>query len=201
LIVKLDKYDFSFTASSLRLNEMLLVASATVNGIEVDYTNDLGAGKSSTGKRMLSEFKKRISHLTPLQLDVLLNGDLITQKQLSLVSICKSYSFIKEFIVEVVREKVLIYDYQITDGDYISFYRRKFDLHEEMESLTELTEKKIKQVTFKILEQAGLINDIKNRIIQPQIIDYKLIKALVQDNPNWLKVLLVSDMDIQRAKE
>ncbi len=201
MIVKLDKYDFSFTASSLRLNEMLLVASATVNGIEVDYTNDLGAGKSSTGKRMLSEFKKRISHLTPLQLDVLLNGDLITQKQLSLVSICKSYSFIKEFIVEVVREKVLIYDYQITDGDYISFYRRKFDLHEEMESLTELTEKKIKQVTFKILEQAGLINDIKNRIIQPQIIDYKLIKALVQDNPNWLKVLLVSDMDIQRAKE
>ena len=131
----------------------------------------------------------------------MLNSDLVTQKQLTLVSVCKPYSFIREFIVEVVREKVLVYDYQITDGDYISFYRRKFDLHEEMDSLTELTEKKIKQVTFKILEQAGLINDIKNRIIQPQIIDYKLMKALVQDNPNWLKVLLVSDMDIQRAKE
>ena len=56
-------------------------------------------------------------------------------------------------------------------------------------------------MTFKILEQAGLINDIKNRLIQPQIIDYKFMKALVQDNPNWLKVLLVSDTDIQRAKE
>ena len=200
-MIKTNKYDFSFTASSLRLNEMLLVARANHDGVEVDYTNDLGNGKSSTGKRMLSEFKKRISHLTPAQLNVLLNSDLVTQKQLTLVSVCKSYSFIREFIVEVVREKVLVYDYQITDGDYISFYRRKFDLHEEMDSLTELTEKKIKQVTFKVLEQAGLINDIKNRIIQPQIIDYKLIKALVQDNPNWLKVLLVSDMDIQRAKE
>lgn len=200
-MIKTNKYDFSFTASSLRLNEMLLVARANHDDIEVDYTNDLGSGKSSTGKRMLSEFKKRISHLTPAQLNVLLNSDLVTQKQLTLVSVCKSYSFIREFIVEVVREKVLVYDYQITDGDYISFYRRKFDLHEEMDSLTELTEKKIKQVTFKVLEQAGLINDIKNRIIQPQIIDYKLIKALVQDNPNWLKVLLVSDMDIQRAKE
>ena len=196
-----DKYDFSFTASSLRLNEMLLVARATKDEVDVDYTNDLGSGKSSTGKRMLSEFKKRISHLTPLQLDVLLNSDLVTQKQLTFVSVCKSYSFIKEFVVEVVREKLLVNDYQISDGDYISFYRRKFDLHEEMDSLTELTEKKIKQVTFKILEQAGLINDIKSRIIQPQIIDYKLIKALVQDNPNWLKVLLVSDMDIQRVKE
>lgn len=200
-MTKTNKYDFSFTASSLRLNEMLMVARAHQNGVEVDYTNELGGGKSSTGKRMLSEFKKRISHLTPEQLDVLLNSDLVTQKQLTLVSVCKPYSFIREFIVEVVREKVLVYDYQITDGDYISFYRRKFDLHEEMDSLTELTEKKIKQVTFKILEQAGLINDIKNRIIQPQIIDYKLMKALVQDNPNWLKVLLVSDMDIQRAKE
>lgn len=200
-MTKTNKYDFSFTASSLRLNEMLMVARAHQDGVEVDYTNELGGGKSSTGKRMLSEFKKRISHLTPEQLDVLLNSDLVTQKQLALVSVCKPYSFIREFIVEVVREKVLVYDYQITDGDYISFYRRKFDLHEEMDSLTELTEKKIKQVTFKILEQAGLINDIKNRIIQPQIIDYKLMKALVQDNPNWLKVLLVSDMDIQRAKE
>ena len=200
-MTKTNKYDFSFTASSLRLNEMLLVARAHQDGVEVDYTNELGGGKSSTGKRMLSEFKKRISHLTPEQLDVLLNSDLVTQKQLTLVSVCKPYSFIREFIVEVVREKVLVYDYQITDGDYISFYRRKLDLHEEMDSLTELTEKKIKQVTFKILEQAGLINDIKNRIIQPQIIDYKLMKALVQDNPNWLKVLLVSDMDIQRAKE
>ncbi len=199
-MTKTNKYDFSFTASSLRLNEMLMVARAHQDGVEVDYTNELGGGKSSTGKRMLSEFKKRISHLTPEQLDVLLNSDLVTQKQLTLVSVCKPYSFIREFIVEVVREKVLVYDYQITDGDYISFYRRKLDLHEEMDSLTELTEKKIKQVTFKILEQAGLINDIKNRIIQPQIIDYKLMKALVQDNPNWLKVLLVSDMDIQRAK-
>jgi hypothetical protein len=199
-MIKTNKYDFSFTASSLRLNEMLLVTRAYHDGVDVDYINDLGGGKSSTGKRMLSEFKKRISHLTPAQVDVLLNSDLVTQKQLTLVSLCKAYSFIREFIVEVVREKVLVYDYQITDGDYISFYRRKFDLHEEMDSLTELTEKKIKQVTFKVLEQAGLINDIKNRIIQPQIIDYKLIKALVQDNPNWLKVLLVSDMDIQRAK-
>jgi len=78
-MIKTSKYDFSFTASSLRLNEMLLVARAYHEGVEVDYTNDLGGGKSSTGKRMLSEFKKRISHLTPLQIEVLLNSDLVTQ--------------------------------------------------------------------------------------------------------------------------
>jgi len=199
-MIDTDKYDFSFTALSLRLNEMLLVAEAAKDGKEIDYVNELGGGKSSTGKRMFSEFKKRLAFLTPKQIEILLESSLVTQKQIALVSICKSYGFIRDFVIEVLREKLLLYDYEITEGDYISFYRRKFELHEEMDSLTELTEKKIRQVTFKILEQAGLINDIKSRIIQPQIIEFKLIKAIVQDNPNWLKVLLLSDMDIERAK-
>jgi hypothetical protein len=200
-MVKADKYDFSFTTSSLRLNEMLVVAKAKSEEKEFDFVNDLGGGKYSTGKKMFSEFNKRLSYLTSNQIEILLNGDLITQKQIALVSVCKTYGLIREFIIEVVREKLLIYDYQITEGVYLCFFRRKQDLHEEMDTLTENTEKKIKQVIFNILEQAGIINDIKNRIIQPQIIDYKLMKAIVQDNPNWLKVLLVSDLDIERAKE
>lgn len=198
---QMSKYDFSFTASSLRLNDFLIVARAHAENVEVDYVNELGGGKSSTGKRMLAEFNKRMSHLTSSEIELLINGDLVTQKQIALVSICKAYSYIREFIVEVVREKLLVYDYEITEGDYIRFYRRKFDLHEEMTTLTELTEKKIKQVLFKILEQSGLINDIKNRVIQPQILDFKLMEVLAHDNPNWLKVLLVSDYDIARVNE
>jgi hypothetical protein len=92
----------------------------------------------------------------------------------------------------------MVYDYQITEGEFISFYRRKHDQHEEMETLTDLTEKKIKQVTFKILEQSGIINNIKKREIQPQFLNKDLIRVLVEDNPLWLKVLLVSDRDIER---
>jgi hypothetical protein len=194
-----DKYDFSFTASSLRLNEMLVVAHATIDGVEVDYTNDLGSGKSSTGKRMLLEFNKRIKNLTPDQLKLLVNSDITTQKQLALIAMCKSYGFIRDFIIEVLREKMMVYDYQITEGDYISFYRRKFEFHDEMEKLTDLSEKKIKQVTFKVLEQAGIIDSIKTKNIQPQFVDFKLIDAVISDNPIWLKILLMSDADIQRA--
>ncbi|WP_026978650.1 DUF1819 family protein [Flavobacterium tegetincola] len=196
---ELEKYDFSFTTSSLRLNEMVVVATATTEGKEVDFVNDLGGGKSATGRKMLSEFNKRISFLTPAQLTTLVQSDLTTRRQIALVAVCKAYAFIRDFIIEVVREKLLVYDYKISDGDFISFYRRKTELHDEMEKLTELTQKKIKQVTFKILEQSGIINNIKERIIQPQFLDENLIKVLINDNPNWLKVLLVSDMDIKKA--
>ena len=184
-MLELIKYDFSYTAASLRLQEMILVAKAFLEKRTIDLTNELGNGKSSTGKRLLAEFQKRINQLTQEELNILINGDLTSQKQIAFLSICKSSYFIRDFILEVIREKYLIFDYQITDGDYISYYRRKYEIHPEMEKLTEITEKKIKQVVFKILEQSGIINNIKSKIIQPQLLDETLINTIMIDNPNW----------------
>ena len=200
-MIETEKYSFSFTTSSLRLNEMILVAIANAEKREIDYINELGGGNSKTGRKMLSEFEKRISNLTPRQTDILVNGDFLSQKQIAFLSISKTYLFIRDFVVEVLREKILVFDYQITEGDYISFYRRKLDLHPEMDTLTDITQKKIKQVTFKILEQAGIIDSIKSKVIQPQIIDRKVTDAIVSDNPNWLKVLFISDMDITSMRK
>lgn len=200
-MIETEKYSFSFTTSSLRLNEMILVAIAIAEKREIDYINELGGGNSKTGRKMLSEFEKRISNLTSEQIDILVNGDFLSQKQIAFLSICKTYLFIRDFVVEVLREKILVFDYQITEGDYISFYRRKLDLHPEMDILTDITQRKIKQVTFKILEQAGIIDSIKSKVIQPQIIDRKVTDAIVSDNPNWLKVLFISDMDITTMRK
>ncbi len=199
-MLEIEKYDFSFTASSLRLNEMKLVAKSINDNRRIDYINELGGGKTTTGKRMLAEFQKRISKLTSSEIEILLNGDFTSQKHIAFISICRAYFFIRDFAIEVLREKLLVYDYKITDGDYISFYRRKQELQPEMETLTDLTEKKIRQVTFKILEQAGLIDNVKSKIIQPQLIDSRVMKAVKDNNSNWLKVLLMSDMDIALVK-
>lgn len=190
------KYDFSITTASLRVQEMILVAQAFVDNRIIDTTNELGNGRYQTGRKLFGEFKKRINQLTTKELDLLIHGDLTSQKQIALLSICKSSYFIRDFILEVIREKYLIFDYQITDGDYISYYRRKFESHPEMEKLTEITAKKVRQVIFKILEQSGIIDNIKSKIIQPQLLDETLINAVILDNPIWLKVLLMSDRDI-----
>ena len=192
-------YNFSFTASSLRLKEMILVAKHLLENTEIDYINDLGEGKSATGKRMLVEFNKRLETLTKEQLKLLVDGDLTTQKQIAFLSICKTYAFIRDFVLEVLREKYLIFDYEITEGEYLSFYRRKNDLHTEMDALTELSESKIKQVTFKILEQAAIIDNIKNKTIQPQLLDDRIISAIKNDHQEWLKIYFYSDMDIAQT--
>jgi hypothetical protein len=192
-----QKYDFSFTGASVRLNEMLLVLRAwEIEKREVDFTNELGNGKKNTGKRLISEFKKRINNLTPEQKQLLLEADSATQKQMTFVAICKTYKFILDFTIEVIREKYLVFDYQISDGDYNAFIRRKAELHPEIEQLTEITFKKVRQLTFKILEQVGMIDNIKEKNIQAQILNQRLVNAIFVDNPLLLKVLLVSDHDI-----
>jgi hypothetical protein len=197
---KANKYNFSFTAASLRINEMILVAKSMFYNTELDFTNELGAGKKTTGNRMLKEFHKRLLTLTRNELDLLINGDLNSQKKLAFLSICKSQKFIRDFVVEVLREKVLVFDYQLSEGDYISFYRRKAEIHPDMDKLSEATVSKIKQVTFKILEQAGMIDSIKSKSIQPQILDSIIINEIALDNKEWLKIFFMSDLDIENIK-
>ena len=109
-MIKLDKYDFSFTGFSLRVNEMTKFAEAFSQGSSIEKV-DAGGGNSSTGKRRLTEMKKRLSQFTHAELELFQSGNFITQKQLAFLSVCKVHSFIRDFVVEVLREKLLIFDY------------------------------------------------------------------------------------------
>ncbi len=196
-----NKYDFSYTSTSLRLQEMVLSANAILEGREIDFVNELGKGKAATGKRFNQEFRKRLNNLTDTQLSMLAASDLVTQKQIAFLAVCKTYGFLRDFVIEVLREKLLLFDYEFNDGEYLSFYRRKIDLHPEMEELTEATQKKIRQVSYKILEQAGIIEDVKSKVFHPQLLDNAVSDAIVSDDPNWLKIFLISDLDINTLKE
>ena len=187
------KYEFSLTGSSLRVNEMILFATKYTNEGLLEFKSD----KGTTNKRMVSEFKKRIDNLTVNQQELLLNSNFSNQKQLAFLSACKTYSLLRDFVIEVVREKYLIMDFNLSDTDYISFIRRKEINHDELANLTDQTQAKVKQVIFKILEQAGIIDNIRDKEIQLQLLGGSTKKSIIEDNPEWLKVFLLSDMDIQ----
>jgi hypothetical protein len=195
------KYKFSFTAASLRTKDLVTIALWENSKSTEDLQLNLGNGKSTTGKRLLIELNNWLSTLNKTQTQVLKKGSYTSQNEIAFLSICKYFNFICEFVIEVVREKYLVFDYKLTDGDYISFFRRKSEIYPEMEDLTEITQKKIKQVTFKMLEQAGIIDTIKARNIQPQLLESDTLNAIIKDNSELLKVFLYSDYDIKRLEE
>lgn len=191
-------YKFSFTATSLRTRDLVLIANWENNNHLDELELAIGNGKSATGKRIYAELKKWIEVLTDEQISILKSASFKAQNEIAFLAVCKYYNFIREFVIEVVREKYLVFDYELTEGDYLSFVRRKSDTNSEFEKLTEKTQYKIKQVCFKILAQANLINNTKSKIIQPQLLEAETQQAVLNDNPEFMKFFLLADIDINR---
>lgn len=192
-----EKYDFGFTALSLRVKELVKVAMVNKNKRNFDIIQEIGQGKTNSGKRFLIEINKRLDSLNEQQIDILLNGDFYEQKQIAFLAMCKVYGFIRDFVIEVCREKVLVFDYTLTEGEYRSFFRRKLETYYKMQNFTEATNEKIRQVLFRTLVEAGIIDNTKNKEIQPQLVDSKLMRIIANDDKEWLKLFFVSDMDIE----
>ena len=102
--------------------------------------------------------------------------------------------------IEVIRDKVLVFDYQLNESDYNSFINSKTPVHPELENFSESTRKKAKQVMYRILEQASIINNANEKTIQPQILQQDVIHAIIKEDPAWLKIYMMSDRDIKQLR-
>lgn len=199
------KYNLSFTGVSLKLNDMIKVARiATEQGfVDLDIVRESGtydAVKQRTSDRQIRQLRNRLHKLTPDQISILINGDLNSQKQIAFLSVCKLYDFIRDFTIEVIRHKTIVYDYQIHESDYKTFINNKIPEHPELEALTENTANKTKQVLFHILDRSGIITKNRDIHIQPQILHPDVINAIANDDKAWLKIFMMSDTDIQQLK-
>jgi hypothetical protein len=183
-----ETYLLSFTSASLSHSKCLSLAQAFQDLKDWDrveeqvlYENLLQARTKSSAKRAFRELVPRLEELDKDQMQVLLNGNYLEQKQMLWLAVCKRYRYIREFAVEVVREKFLSMDYQLTEYDYISFYNRKADWHPQLEDITESTQEKIRQVLFRMLKQAEIITE-EERIVQV-ILSERVKSALKTDAP------------------
>lgn len=198
------KYTFSFTGASALIAETLVIAEEynrlkdwkTVEKSLLD-NNLLNKVKQATFKREFSEIKKRLTLLTQDQLQLMIQGSLDDAKAMILLSLVKAYSFLRDFIIEVIRNKYLLFDTVISDIDYIRFVNTKSLSHNELNAITEVTAKKVKQVVFKLLEQVGLITQARNGSILKPILNGKVIDVIIDDDPALLSAFLFSNEEIK----
>ena len=206
-MIKTDKYNFSFTAATLRIFNFMRLVNAVdgttdvVSISDIDQEKILSKGNKGSSQREMQELLKRFNALTPLQKNLLLTEGAEERRQIAFVGLCKTNSFIRDFVIEVLREKVLVFDFKLEDGDLNTFINRKRELHPELDDFAESTLKKAKQHIFKILEEAGLLDNITDRNIQQQWLSNNVAQAIIKDNPEYLKFFLQGDKDIQLQVE
>lgn len=168
------KYRFSFTAGSLLLEEMKLVVDAMVgHGIDLNHLDAAVINKSrkSTSKREFGELKIRVAQLSERELRFFYDASEIEQIQIAFIGVVRSYEFIQDFLLQVAREKLETFDYILVDRDYNKFIDSVEMSHPEYMLLSASTKAKVKQVMFKIFEQAGFINSIKKRELSPYYLE------------------------------
>ena len=82
-----------------------------------------------------------------------------------LCDFCKTYTFIRDFAIEVLHQKFLVMDKMLTSNDVNAFFLQKVDSHEELERITESTKAKLLSQVFHMLQEANLVNT-SNQIIR-----------------------------------
>lgn len=203
-----NDYIFSYTAATLMLHETDEVMKRYLEYKDWDKVKDLVIEENimqkqsvSSRKRVFTEIKRRIESLTSNQLEFINEANSSDIRNLIFLSILKTYRFIFEFMAEVISKKVLMFDYKILNSDYETFFESKKYAVEQLENITEATQYKLKQVLFRILEEAMVIDNTKSKNILKPHLSGEVIELIVKDNPVYLKAFLYTDYEIEKMKE
>jgi hypothetical protein len=197
------RYNMSFTSGGLLFNESLRVSEIYLEKKDWNLVRDkvlknniLQARTESSLKKITRYVISRLMLLTADQLKLLINGSRQEQNFLLWLGVCKRHEFIKDFAVEIIREKYLRLNYELTQQDYDIFYDHKSEWHPELEKLSETTKKKLRQVLFRITREAELVTS--EGMIVPVFFTGDLTKVIIKDSVSWFNIYPISDLDIAK---
>lgn len=166
----------SFTAVAFAFREFELVAQMWLDEQDWDkifervVADDLfQLASRTTTIRQFREVRNRVGALSCETLEAFDASGTDGKRAIAFLAICKTYPFIFDFVRFVLKEKLKIFDRQLTDMDFNSYWNEKANEYPELDGLTETTRKKTKQVLLRILAEAGLLSDTISRWITPYI--------------------------------
>jgi hypothetical protein len=99
---------------------------------------------------------------------------------------CRAYRFIREFAVEVIRERYLSYHYDVPLESFDILLDAKAEWDSHLASLTSSTRLKLRQVLFRIMREAGVISQAGQ--IQGALLSRSLKSMIEQRAPGDLVV-------------
>ena len=167
-----QRYALSFTSGTLLTREALIAAPiylrerdwATTRA-RIKDENLLQTRVARSNTRMLGALIPRLQVLTDAELQIVADGTSTERGHLMWAAACRQYDLIGEFAEEVLRDRFLTLAGEVTYEAFDSFYRSKALWHDELDAITDTSYKKIRQVVFKMMVDAGLLT--RQGLIEP----------------------------------
>nr|WP_321455419.1 DUF1819 family protein [uncultured Cohaesibacter sp.] len=186
---KAQKYKMSFSTGGLFLNESIEIARLHLEGETWDETlrraRQEGATslpKAISNRRTVREISNRLMTLSTEELELLIEfADRADRQALLWLAACRAYRFVREFALEVVRERYLSYQLDLPRESFDLLFEAKAELNEELSAIKASTRAKLQQVAFRIMREAGILSEA-NRI-QTAILSPRLKTMIADKNP------------------
>lgn len=192
----MEDYSAKLTGEPFLYNETKIIASYLLEGYPVkelktkNIEENLIKHKTVASiKRANSPIFRRLHILNKEMLSEFVYSDIENSKQLLLYAIMKTDKLIRDFIIEVYKDKLLMREEYIEKFDIDKWYEEKCILSNSLKEKSESTATKLKQVIMKILQDSGLVIKEKER--------FKIIRPLLKEK--YINIL-EQNGDIEYAK-
>lgn len=184
----------SFSSGGLLLNESLEVARLHVEGEPWENTilRAMAEGatslpKSASNRRSLREISNRLLTLTAEERSYFLDeADRTDQQALLWIATCRAYRFVREFAVEVVRERYFSHQLDLPLESFDILLAAKAEWNEGLAGLSRSTQLKLRQILFRMMREAGIISEDSQ--IQTAILSTYLKNMIEEHKPGELAV-------------
>lgn len=196
------KYNMSFTTGGLFRQEAEILAGLYMESNNWDESkkkvlddNLFQVTTQNALKRIVHEISHRLKLLGEKQLEILVDGSPHEKQHILWLAACKRFDFIREFAVDILRERYLQQVKELCANDFDQFFRNKAEWHEELSSLTDATKDRLRHVVFKMMREAELISK-KNEIL-PSILSYRTVQAINSVNDEDVLVFPISETELR----
>lgn len=186
------RYALSFTTGGLLEREAAALAPVYLERRDWAKVRDLAVEENllqtrthSTGVRLVRETVKRLSVLSDREVEIISEITASERDHLMWAAACRQYDLIGEFAEEVLRERFLTLANTVSYEDYDSFWRAKAMWHDELYELTDLSYKKLRQVLFRMMVEAGLLNT--QGAIEPTLLSARIAECLAERTPSDIR--------------
>lgn len=182
-------YKMSFSTGGLFLNESLEIARLHVEGeawedtiLRARQEGATSLPKAISNRRTVREISNRLMTLSTDERQFLVDdADRADKEALLWLATCRAYRFIREFALEVVRERYLSYQLDLPRESFDQLLEAKAEWDDGLAAIKDSTRQRLRQVAFRIMREAGVLSDA-NRI-QTAILSTRLKTMIADRNP------------------
>lgn len=127
--------------------------------------NLIQARTANTLNRVTNEIISRLKTVNKQEINFLAQAEYGDQRYMLWLAVCRRYTFIGDFAVDVVHANFTYFKNTVTYEDYNSFFNKKAEWNSELDRIAPATKGKTRQTLFKMMREANLLD--KNNAIIP----------------------------------